>query len=96
MENDLRLVELQKREGFQMDPRGGVLTVVVVGILLSIALYVNNKVQGSIDTSGFSAAENTTFASIKANILDALDIQSVGLIILGVSVLVGFLYLMLR
>jgi len=78
---------------------GAIGTVVVlvgggIGLVLGILLF--SKVGGAIDQSDFTTAENTTTTNVKSNILDSLELTGVGLIVLSIVVIIGYLVLLGR
>ena len=77
---ELRLQEM-KRDTFN-PVVGTIITILVAGSLLIVSVFVYSKFTGSLDTSGFSTAENTTYESIKENILDGYDMAGIIIVVL--------------
>jgi hypothetical protein len=79
---------------------GGVTTmiiaIVVGAVLFMIGIYINSKVASSINTNSFSAAENTTFANVKTNVLAGFDLGTIVFIVLAASVIIGVVIGMTR
>ncbi len=90
---DLREVVLRKREGFQAGV-AVVLGLLIFGTLLLTGIYAYSKIASAVPTTSFSAAENTTFDNVKANMLSGFDLSSIGLITLAIgAVIVGLVAL---
>ena len=68
---------------------GTIITILVAGSLLIVSVFVYSKFTGSLDTSGFTAEENTTYASIKDNILDGYEMAGIILIVLVLVAVIG-------
>ena len=89
MENDLRLMEIQKKDGLTIGIKEIIGTIVTGSILVYVGMYTNSKVSSSIDRTGFSTAENTTFDNVKTNVNSGFDLSSVLFIVLAAAGIVG-------
>jgi len=85
---DLRLIKVEEREGYAFIV-AGILAMVVGGAMLLAGIFAQSKVAAAIPTTSFSAAENTTYAETKQNILDALSIGGVVIIFIGIGLLIA-------
>lgn len=85
---DVRMVQLQEREGYS-GIVAGILTMVVGGAMLLAGIFASSKVAAAVPRSDFTAAENTTFDDIKGNIFDALEVGGVVVIFVGIALLIG-------
>ena len=70
---------------------GNVITVAVVAIVIFITMLLIVSVRDSIDRSGFSTADNTTFDSVVTNTNTALTLLGISLIVLGAIVIIGII-----
>jgi hypothetical protein len=67
---------------------GSIIAVVVAAIGLSIGLWVLSISFGSVSQTGWSAAANTTFATIQNNTWSAFNLMSVAIIVMAFGVIV--------
>jgi len=86
---DLRIVELQERQGMAFGVQQIVSTLVAGSILVMIGLYTYSKVSGSIDQSGFTASENTTLTNVRTNVTSGFDLSSILFIVVAAVGIVG-------
>lgn len=73
-----------------------VATLIVVGVMLFIAVKINSEVGTSIDRSGFTTAENTTYNNISTTVLDSFDLTTVALIVLAASGILAIVFTLTR
>ena len=69
----------------------GAILVVVGGALLFIGIFLNSEIKTSVDRSGFTTAENTTFDDISDNVDTAFTLLGVGLIVAGAAIIISIL-----
>lgn len=69
-----------------------VTTLAVAGILFIVGVLIFSKVDGSIDTSSFTAAQNTTVDTIRDTVLDSFELGVISLIVLAAVVILGVLF----
>lgn len=93
---DLRLVEFQERDCMAFGIKELVGTLVAGSILMMVGLYAYSKVSGSIDQTGFTAAENTTMTNIKTNVTSGFDLGSIIFIVLAAGGIIGVLWIVFR
>ena len=67
-----------------------VIAVISAAIALFIGIWVISSVINSISTTNFTAAANTTYASVQNTMWSALQLLSVGLIVLAASVILAY------
>jgi hypothetical protein len=78
-----------KKKGMLGAAKAIIVTLLFCAISLPLGLLVKSKFMASIDRTGFSAAENTTYANVGTNIGTGFDISSllplmaVGLMFIG-------------
>ena len=70
---------------------GLVSTLVVVGILLIIGVFVFTTVDNSIDKGSMTTAANATIVDVEENFFNATSLAVVALIVLAASVIIGIL-----
>ena len=70
---------------------GGTIAMVTVVILLFVSLLLVSKVRSTIDKTGFSAADNTTFDSIVSNSNTAFTLVAIALIVLVAFLIISIL-----
>jgi len=70
---------------------GLVSTLVVVGILLIIGVFVFTTVDSSIDKNSMTADANSTIEDVEDNFFNATSLAVVALIVLAASVIIGIL-----
>lgn len=75
---------------------GIVATLIVVAVMLFIATKINSEVGSSIDRSGFTTAENTTYDNISTTTLDSFDLVTVALIVLAASGILAIVFTLTR
>jgi len=68
---------------------GGVVAAVVVLILIAIGFFVTITVINSIDQSGFSAAQNTTFDNIQTTTNQSFQLLTIVGIALAAAIIIG-------
>jgi len=71
-------------------------TLVVAGILAIVGVLIFSKTSGSIDQSGFTAAQNTTVTTFKDTVLDSFELGIIALIVLAAVVILSTLFLLGR
>jgi len=69
----------------------GAIAVVSVVILLFIAILLVSKVKSSIDKTGFTAADNSTFDAVTSNGNTALTLLAIALIVLVAGLIIAIL-----
>lgn len=84
------------KKGAAIGAIGTVVVLVAGGVALILGVLTFSKVGGAIDQSGFTTAENTTVTSVKGNVLDSLELAGIGLIVLSIAVVIGYLVMMGR
>lgn len=73
---DLRLVEIKERHSMSGKGIIGVIGMVVGSVaLLAVGYYVVTKFFNKVDTSGFTADQNTTFGEIQTQADDAIELS---------------------
>ena len=60
----------------------------VIGVIQLVGVLITSKVSANIDQSTFTAAENSTVATLKANNLDAFELGGTGQIVYAASVVI--------
>lgn len=67
-----------------------VIAVISAAIALFIGIWVISSVIGSISQTSWTAAANTTYTSVQTTMWSALQLLSVGLIVLAASVILAY------
>ena len=94
--DDLRLVEIKQRDSMAFGVKEIVAAVVGAGVTLIVGLLVYSKISQGIDTSSFTAAQNTTLASIKTNVESGFSLTSVMPIVIAAAGLLAVLFVAFR
>jgi hypothetical protein len=84
MEN-LKLVQIKTRSANLGVVKGLSIGIVGISLIMIWGFYAYTKGTGAVPTVSFSAAENTTFNSMKGNVTSGYDILGVTLVILPVA-----------
>ena len=69
-----------------------VTTLAVAGILFIVGVLIFSKVDSAIDTSSFTADQNSTVDTIRTTVLDSFELGVIALIVLAAVVILGFLF----
>ena len=69
-----------------------VTTLAVAGILFIVGVLIFSKVDSAIDTSTFTAAQNSTVDTIRTTVLDSFELGVISLIVLAAVVILGVLF----
>ena len=69
-----------------------VTTLAVAGILFIVGVLIFSKVDSAIDTSSFTAGQNSTVATIRTTVLDSFELGVISLIVLAAVVILGVLF----
>jgi len=69
-----------------------VTTLAVAGILFIVGVLIFSKVDSAIDTTDFTAAQNTTVENIRTTVLDSFELGVISLIVLAAVVILGVLF----
>lgn len=69
-----------------------VTTLAVAGILFIVGVLIFSKVDSAIDTSSFTADQNTTVDTIRSTVLDSFELGVISLIVLAAVVILGVLF----
>lgn len=94
--DDLRLVEIKQRDSMAFGVKEIVAAVVGAGVTLIVGLLVYSKISQGIDTSSFTAAQNTTLAGIKTNVESGFSLTSVMPIVIAAAGLLAVLFVAFR
>lgn len=69
-----------------------VTTLAVAGILFIVGVLIFSKVDSAIDTSSFTADQNSTVDTIRTTVLDSFELGVISLIVLAAVVILGVLF----
>lgn len=69
-----------------------VTTLAVAGILFIVGVLIFSKVDASIDTGSFTAAQNATVETIRNTVLDSFELGVISLIVLAAVVILAVLF----
>ncbi len=69
-----------------------VTTLAVAGILFIVGVLIFSKVDSAIDTTDFTAAQNSTVDTIRTTVLDSFELGVIALIVLAAVVILGVLF----
>ena len=68
------------------------LALMVIGILQLVSVLTVSKVSSNIDQSSFTAAENTTVATLKTNTLDSFELGGTAQIVLAAATIIAAVF----
>lgn len=91
-----QLTEMKKKGQMGFGFVAIVMTIAVVAILLLVVILVFSKVGGSIPQTGFTAAENSSVANVKSTTLDAIDLVTIGLVVLAALGIIAVVMMLAR
>jgi len=69
---------------------GAVVGVIGAAITIFIGIWVITSVQSSISQGGWSAAANTTYTNVQTTTWNAVQLLSVGLIVMAAVVILAY------
>ena len=84
----------KNEEGQALGIRELVTTLAVAGILFIVGVLIFSKVDSAIPTDTFTAAQNTTLATIRTTVLDSFELGVISLIVLAAVVILGVLFML--
>lgn len=71
-----------------------VTTLVTAGILFIVGVLIFSKVDSSIDTGSFTAAQNATVDTIRNTVLDSFELAVIALVVLAAVAILSILFLL--
>lgn len=89
---DIRLVQLEARDGMAFGVKETVGTLVAGGILMMVGIFAYSKVAASINTSGFTAQELVAYNNVRTNVTSGFDLGSVVFIVIAASAIIGVIW----
>lgn len=92
---DLRMVEVQKREG-AMGLQSTIGGVLVGGSLILLGIFAFSKISNMIDTGNFTTEEQAAYDATKDNILDSFELGATYIVFTVILGLIGLFMVLTR
>ena len=86
----------RNKKGQQAGAVSAIIGAFIVGAIILLFLWVNSTFKGSIDRTGFTAAENTTYEKVTTNVDQGFRLGSVLPVVLVVMAIVGAIFIVAR
>jgi hypothetical protein len=86
MKSISEMLESRKQKGIT----GSVFMVVAGAIGLFVGIWVISLVIQSVNQGGWTAAANSTYATVQTTVFNSFTLLAVGLIVLAAAVIIGY------